>query len=639
MDARWTPRRGLFLAFALSAVTALASAADEPVPPDVTAKLGRLQGLDGSSLDPTPAPSGATVLVFYSTECPIANAVWPTLNKLCEDYPTPRVKWFAVCVDPDTSLDELATHAKEFGLKGTVAVDRTGRQARRLGATVTPEAFVVDGRGRLRYQGRIDDQFAARGIRNASPGEGNLRPALTAVLSGAEVKTPSSKPVGCPLPEVATPTYTKDVAAILQNNCRECHRKDQLGPFALDTYEQARKRADDLADVVADRRMPPWKAAPGVGPKFQHDRSLSPIEVETIAAWAEADAPEGDPKDLPAPRIFPEDWAIEGGPDLVLDIGTDFPIPASGPDVYRCFVIKTNLPQDVYVNGIEYKAGNPRVVHHVLGYVDVSGEARKLDEKEEGPGYTNFSGPGVEVNGDLGGWAPGAFPSILADGVGRSLPKGADVILQVHYHPDGKPETDRTRIALKFARKPVHQTLHWNGAFGWNLDLPPGESNIEVRGKWTVPVDVEARAVAPHMHLLGKNMHMFATFPDGRTQDLIRIDDWDFNWQTQYFFEEPVDLPKGSIVQVVAHFDNSSSNPRNPNAAKPQRVKWGEATTDEMCIGFIAVTKKGQDLTKAGEKDDLTEIFNNQRKEREAKIREAREKAAGEKRNRPNDGQ
>lgn len=596
MDVRWTPRRGFLLAIALMLTSAVVSAVEEPSAPDVAAKLGRLQGLDGTSLDPTPYPGGVTVLVFYSTECPIANAASPALNKLCEDFPAPRVKWFQVCVDPDASLADLATHAREFGLKGTIAVDPRGRLARRIGATVTPEAFVVDDRGRLRYHGRIDDQFAARGVRKTTPGEGDLRPALTAVLAGGEVQSSFTKPVGCPLPEVAEPTYSKDVAVILQNNCRECHRKGRLGPFALDTYEQARKRADDLANVVADRRMPPWKAAPGVGPKFQHDRSLSVVDVETIAAWAEAGAPEGEPKDLPAPRVFPEDWAIEGGPDLVLDIGTDFPIPASGPDVYRCFVIKTNLPNDVYVSGIEYKAGNPRVVHHVLGFVDVSGEARKLDEAEEGPGYTHFSGPGVEVNGDLGGWAPGAVPSILADGVGRSLPKGADVILQVHYHPDGKPETDRTRIALKFARKPVRQTLHWNGAFGWKLDLPPGESNVEVRGKWTVPVDVEARAVAPHMHLLGKNMHMFVIFPDGRAQDLIRIDDWDFNWQTQYYFEAPIDLPKGSVVHAVAHFDNSSSNPRNPNVAKPQRVKWGEATTDEMCIGFLHYTRDSEHL-------------------------------------------
>lgn len=623
-----TWRRGLIATASLSLLTALAATAAEG-PPEAPAKLGELRGLDGSTIDPTPPPDGATVVVFYSTECPIANAVVPTINKLHDEFPPPRVKWVAACVDPDASVADLVEHAREYGLKPAVALDPRGRLARRVGATVTPEAFLFDASGRLRHHGRIDDQFAARGVRKAAPGSGELGPAIAAVLAGGEVKDEAVAAVGCPLPEVgAIPTYARDVAAILQDHCRECHRQGQAGPFALDSYEQARKRADDLANVVADRRMPPWKAAPGVGPRFQHDRSLSPAEIEAVAAWVEAGAPEGDPKDLPAPRDFPADWSIEGGPDLVLDIGADFPVAASGDDVYRCFVIPTSLPEDVYVSGIEYRAGNPRVVHHVLGYVDVSGEARKLDAADEGPGYTNFSGPGVEVNGDLGGWAPGATPSILADGVGRSLPKGADVILQVHYHPTGKPETDRTRIGLKFARKPVRQTLHWNGAFNYGLDLPPGEPNVEVRAAWTVPVDAEARAVAPHMHLLGKDMHMFATFPDGSTRDLIRIDDWDFNWQSQYYFREPIDLPKGSVVHAVAHFDNSASNPRNPNAARPVRVRWGEGTTDEMCIGFIAVTKKGQDLTRPGERDDLHEIFKRQRDEEIERAKAGRRKTA-----------
>ncbi|AMV38890.1 redoxin domain-containing protein [Planctomyces sp. SH-PL62] len=614
MDVRSTSWRGRFGAVAVFLAATVGGAAGRATEEAAPVNLGPLKGLNGATLDPTPGPGGATVLVFYSTECPIANAVNPTLKTLHDAFPPPRVKWIGVCVDPDASEAELAEHATEYDLKLAIAVDRSGRLARRLGATITPEAFVIDDAGRVRYHGRIDDQFAGRGVRKANPGEGDLKPALAAVLAGQEVKTPYVKPIGCPLPEPpAPPTYSRDVAPVLQNNCRECHRKGQLGPFALDTYEQARKRAGDLAMVVEDRSMPPWKAARGVGPGFQHDRSLSSAEIETLVAWAEAGAPEGDPKDLPGAKVFPDDWSLEGGPDLVLDIGTDFAIPASGEDIYRCFVLSTDLPEDVYIAGIEYRPGNPRVVHHILGYVDSSGEARKKDQAEDGPGYTCFSGPEVEVQGDLGGWAPGAAPSVLPDGVGRSLPRRADVIVQVHYHPNGKPEVDRTRIGLKFARKPVKQTLHWNGAFSYGLDLPPGESNIEARAEWTVPVDLEAHAVAPHMHLLGKDMSMSVTFPDGRSLDLIRIDDWDFKWQAQYYFEEPIDIPKGSIVRVLAHFDNSSSNPRNPNRDALKRVKWGEATTDEMCIGFIAVTRKGQDLTRPGERDDLHDIFVKQR--------------------------
>ncbi len=263
----------------------------------------------------------------------------------------------------------------------------------------------------------------------------------------------------------------------------------------------------------------------------------------------------------------------------------------------------------MYISGIEYQPGNRAVVHHVLAYVDTQGQARKRDADDPGPGYTCFSGPGIEIHGDLGGWAPGNQPTQLEDGIGRFLPKNADVVIQVHYHPYGKSEIDRTRIGFRFSRKPIRQVLHWNAALNLEMKLPYGESNTEITAAWPVPVDLIAHAVVPHMHLLGKDMLMSITFPDGRTQDLIKIDGWDFNWQYTYYFEKPLDLPKGSVLKVVAHYDNSPGNPRRLKEMPAGEIRWGEATTDEMCIGFIGVTKKGQDLTRPGEKDDLLDIF------------------------------
>ncbi len=493
---------------------------------------------------------------------------------------------------------------------------------------MTPEAFVLDEQGRIRYHGRIDDQFVARRVRNATPSGSELKDAIAAVLSGKEVATPHVAAIGCPIPEapaaVARPTYTKDVASILQKNCQECHRPGQVGPFSLMTYEQARKRAADIVTVIEDRGMPPWKASPHVGVKFKDVRTLSDKDIATVVAWSEAGAPEGDPADLPEPPKFVDEWQL-GTPDLIVDIGNDFAIPASGEDIYRCFVIPTKLDKDQYVTAIEYRPGNRRVVHHLLTYVDVSGEARKRDQADPGPGFTCFSGPGEPIHGDLGGWAPGIQPAGLPDGIGRSLPRGADIIVQVHYHPNGKAETDRTRIGLHFARKPIRQTLHWSAAANLEMELPAGNSNVEIKAAWPIPVDLVAHAVTPHMHLLGRDIAMSVKFPDGREQELIKIDDWDFNWQYSYFFDKPLDLPKGSVLNVVSHFDNSDSNPRNPNKP-PKKVRWGEATTDEMCIGFLAVTKKGQDLTRPGEKDDLMEIFHKQREE----YRQHRDKAAKE---------
>ena len=373
--------------------------------------------------------------------------------------------------------------------------------------------------------------------------------------------------------------------------------------------------------------------SPRRGGKFKDARVLSDKDIATIVAWSDAGAPEGDPRDLPPPPKFPDDWQL-GTPDLVVDIGTDFQIPASGDDIYRCFVIPTKFDKDLYVTAIEYRPGNRRVVHHLLTYVDVSGEARKRDQADPGPGYSCFSGPGEPIHGDLGGWAPGIQPTALADGIGRSLPRGADIILQIHYHPDGKAETDRSRIGLHFARKPIRQTLHWSAAADLGMELPAGNSNVEIKAAWPIPVDLVAHAVTPHMHLLGHDIAMSIKFPDGREQDLIKIDDWDFNWQHSYFFEKPLELPKGSILNVVSHYNNSDSNPHNPNKP-PKLVKWGEATTDEMCVGFLAVTKKGQDLTRPGEKDDLMEIFRKQmeeyRERREKAMKEAKEKDASAK--------
>ena len=452
------------------------------------------------------------------------------------------------------------------------------------------------------------------------------------MLNGKEVKTPEVEAVGCPLPEVreahASPTYCKDVAAILQKNCQECHRPGQVGPFALETYDQARKRAADIATVVDDRSMPPWKADPHVGVKFKDARVLSEKDIATLVAWVEAGAPEGNKADLPPAPTYRDDWQL-GTPDLVVDIGADFSVPATGEDIYRCFVAPTHLAKDQYVSAIEYRPGNRSVVHHILAFVDISGRARQRDKADPGPGYSCFGGPGDPIHAGLGGWAPGNEPNFLPDGIGRPLPKGSDVIIQVHYHPRGKAETDRSKIGFYFSKKPIKQVIHFGLVINPILKLPPGQSNIEVKAAWEVPVDVTAWTVTPHMHLLGRDMQIAVRFPDGHVQDLIKMPDWDFNWQYTYQFEKPLDIPKGSLVYLVSHYDNSVSNPRNPNKP-PKLVTFGEATTDEMCIGFLGLTKKNQDLTKPGEKDDLTDILRKQAEELRAKY----EKQFRERRNR-----
>ena len=414
-----------------------------------------------------------------------------------------------------------------------------------------------------------------------------------------EKKPASSTPPGPP--KKPAPTYTKDVAAILQSKCQSCHRRHEVGPFPLETYEQARKRSQDIADVTEGRSMPPWKPTRGVGPKLKHDQSLTQEQIEILQAWADAGAPHGDAKDLPPPPTFAVGWKL-GPPDLVLEPAEDFPVAASGPDVFRCFVLPTNLARDSYLDAVDCAPIERGAVHHLIAYIDTTGRGRQLDAADPGPGYSAQNGPGFEAD-ELCFWTAGTDPHRLPDGVGIRIPAQADVILQIHYHPSGKAGIDKTRVGLYLTRKPIKQALHWNNASSYDFRLPPGDKNVEVKASWLIPVDVEALAVSPHMHQLGRDMHMSVRLPSGRVQNLIEITNWDPSWQSAYHFQKPISLPAGSVVNVVAHFDNSAHS-RNPNQP-PKLVRSGLNVDDEMCVGYIALVKKGQDLTARGARDDL----------------------------------
>ena len=257
---------------------------------------------------------------------------------------------------------------------------------------------------------------------------------------------------------------------------------------------------------------------------------------------------------------------------MILEPAEGFPVAASGPDVYRCFVLPTNLAHDSYLEAVDYAPVERGAVHHLIAYIDTTGRGRQLDADDPGPGYSRGHGPGFEAD-ELSFWTAGSEPHRLPDGVGIRIPAQADIVLQVHYHPSGKAGNDRTRVGLYFTRKPIKQALHWNNASSYDFRLPAGDKNVEVKASWFIPVDVEVVAVSPHMHQLGRDMHMSVRLPSGRTQNLIEITDWDPSWQRAYYFQKPISLPAGSVVNVVAHFDNSAHS-RNPNQP-PKMVKVG----------------------------------------------------------------
>jgi len=398
-----------------------------------------------------------------------------------------------------------------------------------------------------------------------------------------------------PLLAEAAPTFDKDIAPVVFKNCAVCHRPGEVAPFPLLTYRDVSKRSKQIARVTREKIMPPWKAEEGFG-EFSNDRHLTAAQVSLFQQWADAGSPEGDLADLPATPKFPEGWTL-GKPDVVLEPDEDFTLGAEGRDLYRCFVVPTKLTEDHYISAIEVRPGNRKVVHHVIVHFDTTGRARELDAQDPGPGYTAFGGIGFHSSGMLGGWAPGNDPRFLPEGIGRFLPRNADIVLQVHYHRSGKLETDRTKIALYFAKGPVDKRIRSFPLAKLLLRIPSGNSNYVVHASLPVKFNATLYRVTPHMHLLGKDMKVTATLPDGKVLPLVHVENWDFNWQTGYDFKTPLRLPAGSHVDLEAHYDNSSDNPRNPNNP-PRTVTWGEQTTDEMCIAFLGYTIDREHLTK-----------------------------------------
>ena len=381
------------------------------------------------------------------------------------------------------------------------------------------------------------------------------------------------------------PTFNKDIAAILYANCATCHRPGEVAPFSLLTYQDASKRAALIAGAVAARFMPPWKAEPGYG-DFAGERRLTEAQITLIKDWAKAGAPEGDPSDKPEPPKFANGW--QGGePDQVLTVPVKYSLPAAGPDVYRCFVLPTGLDHDVYVDGFEFRPGNRQVVHHAIVYLDATGRARQMAARSADGNYPCFGGPGFAPTGGLGGWAPGVTPQLRDPELSQPLPKGTDIVIQIHYHPSGKPEEDQSSMGLSFSGPPAKGRTSLL-LFEHHLDMAPGESRYLAKASLTLPRDLQLAGLTPHAHYLCKDMRVTATLPDGSIKPLIWIKDWDFNWQNAYQYKKPLDLPKGTRIEMQYTYDNSENNPHNP-AHPPVRIHWGEQTRDEMALVFLNV--------------------------------------------------
>jgi len=400
----------------------------------------------------------------------------------------------------------------------------------------------------------------------------------------------------------STVTFYRDVLPVLQKNCQTCHRPGEIAPASFLTYESTRPWAKSIKTAVLTKQMPPWYADAHYG-QFANDRSLAESDIHTLVSWVDAGAPAGDPKDAPKPLDWVEGWRI-GKPDVVISMPIEYRVPASGTIDYQYIVIPTGFKEDKYVQMAEARPGNTKLVHHIIAFVrepgnpwlkdakpgvayvpkepELSPEDQKKQEEEEA------KLPGIPFPGDfLVGYAPGTVPQVMKPGQAKLIKAGSDIVLQMHYTANGTAGADISRLGLVFSKTtPRKRVLTINSA-NVTFSIPAGAPDTEVDSKVTLQQDAILESFLPHMHFRGKSFEYRATYPDGRKEVLLRVPHYDFNWQLSYDLAKEKKLPKGTVIECEAHYDNSPNNKFNPDPSK--EVHYGEQTWEEMMIGFFDV--------------------------------------------------
>lgn len=387
----------------------------------------------------------------------------------------------------------------------------------------------------------------------------------------------------------AQPNFSEDIAPIIYNNCTSCHRPGEIGPFSLTNYNEVAAWGSMIQYVTEIKYMPPWKPDREYS-QFVGETGLSNQEIQLIADWVAAGSPQGDPNLEPPLPNFPAGSQL-GLPDTVLEMAQDYTIAGNNQDDYRVFVLPTGLTEDKEIAALEFRPGNTRAVHHALIAYETNGQAAAMDAQSPGYGYASFGDFGVMVDGTFTGYTPGIQPIFFPEGIGTTLPKGADLLLQIHYAPLPTTETDRSLVNVFYKKEgdSIQRELErlpgtpFDLVGGFGSFVIPADTIITFEGTKTLVEDISLISVYPHSHYLGKDWELFALTPTNDTLHIIRIADWDFNWQGAYTFQRMKKIPAGSVIHIKASYDNTSSNPFNPNNP-PQSVSWGEGTADEMYL-------------------------------------------------------
>lgn len=522
----------------------------------------------------------AFVIVATNNTCPVAKRYMPVLAEMERGYRDRGVQFVALNVSSVDTIPEMAAESIEAGADFPFVKDINLKCTRALGVRRTPEAVVLDAKHIIRYRGRIDDQFRLGGER-AKPTQSPLRDAIEDVLAGRAVALAETPIDGClisepvPAKPSATPTFAEHVGPIVQRHCQDCHRPNTQAPFSLVTFRDVASQAEMIAEVVSDRRMPPWFASSRHG-SFVNRRGLSDSEIETITQWVQGGTPRGDLTKLPKPREHPASrWQI-GEPDLITTTPIEHRIPATGYVDYRYTVLPHLFAEDTWVQFIEILPSNPRVVHHAnLAFM-------KLGER---PREENF----------ITGRVPGGDPMSLEDGTCVLIPKGSVLGLQIHFTTTGKPETAKISVGLKFPRVPVKKRLYNKQVHTKRFAIPPLAPAYPVTARRELEFDATGVGLFSHMHLRGKDMTFDVRYPGGQRETLLLIPNYNFDWQQSYRWAPGAKkFPKGSTFEVTAHFDNSEFNPYNPDANAS--VGNGDQTFSEMMYGFYFYTRDDEDL-------------------------------------------
>ncbi|HJT36281.1 MAG TPA: redoxin domain-containing protein [Pirellulales bacterium] len=527
----------------------------------------------------------AVVVAFLGTECPLSLLYGPRLAELAKEYEPRDVAFIGIDSNRQDSLAEIAHYARVHGIEFTLLKDPGNTVADQFGAQRTPEVFLLDGERTVRYRGRIDDQYGF-GYARPEPERRDLVSALDQVLAGDAVATAATKAAGCLIgreirkPPTGDITYTKHVAGIFNSHCVRCHRKGEIGPFTLTSYDDVLGWTAMIREVIDEGRMPPWHANPKFG-HFSNDSRLSDEEKRLVFEWIDNGSPEGDAADLPPPPKFVEGWRIPQ-PDLVFSMPEPYTVPAKGVVPYQHFETEVEFDEDKWIQAAEVRPGNRSVVHHLIVYYVPPGE--------------NPRRPELVLFNSLAAYSPGMPASEFGPRMAKLVPKGSKLVIQAHYTPNGSEQVDQSVAGLVFADpKDVERELRTKMLINVQFEIPPGATEHRVEAEHRFGQDTFIYSLLPHMHLRGKSFRLDAHYPDGRKETVLDVPRYDFNWQNSYVPVEPLLMPEGTVLHGTATFDNSADNLMNPDATKP--VRWGDQTWEEMMVATFETVPADQDLT------------------------------------------